>query len=232
MYRKLLYRNYGTAPENVNMAEKVIALVGAGGKTTMLHELIKRCVGEGKRVLATTSTHMFIEDGMDLSCDQASIIERIDRDGWCLAGRKSDTQEGKFTALPDEVYMAVSETVDVVIVEADGAKRYPAKLPREGEPVLPANVTNIAVVMGLAAVGKPKEEVIFRYDDMKDAYALKTFADKRVTRRMLREIIINCYLNPLKELRPDVAISCYFSYNEDGELRFKPAFPKGTSLDE
>ena len=39
----------------------VTAVVGAGGKTTLIRELSARYRAQGKRVLVTTSTHMFRE---------------------------------------------------------------------------------------------------------------------------------------------------------------------------
>ena len=41
--------------------EKVISIVGAGGKTTLVHKLAREYHRGGKGVLVTTTTHMYVE---------------------------------------------------------------------------------------------------------------------------------------------------------------------------
>ena len=53
---------------------------------------------------------------------------------------------------------------NIVLVEADGAKRLPIKIPREGEPVIPENTDICIVCMGIDAVGKKISEKCFRYE--------------------------------------------------------------------
>ena len=48
--------------------EKVISIVGAGGKTTLVHKLAREYHRSGKGVLVTTTTHMYVEADTDLSC--------------------------------------------------------------------------------------------------------------------------------------------------------------------
>ena len=45
----------------------VIAIVGAGGKTSRIKNLTRKYVQQGKSVLITTTTHMGLEPGMVLS---------------------------------------------------------------------------------------------------------------------------------------------------------------------
>lgn len=42
----------------------VIAIVGAGGKTSRIKNLTREYVQQGKSVLVTTTTHMGLEPGM------------------------------------------------------------------------------------------------------------------------------------------------------------------------
>ena len=46
--------------------EKVISIVGAGGKTTLVHKLAREYHRRGKGVLVTTTTHMYVEADTDL----------------------------------------------------------------------------------------------------------------------------------------------------------------------
>ena len=62
------------------------AFVGAGGKTTLIHEQAARYRAQGKRVFVTTSTHMFIEPETVLSDDPEVILAQLNRTGYVMAG--------------------------------------------------------------------------------------------------------------------------------------------------
>ena len=49
--------------------KKIISVIGAGGKTTLIHRLAEEYQRKGNAVLVTTTTHMFAEPGTDLSGD-------------------------------------------------------------------------------------------------------------------------------------------------------------------
>ena len=68
--------------------EKVISIVGAGGKTTLVHKLAREYHRSGKGVLVTTTTHMYVEADTDLSCDFFALRDKIIKDGYCMAGQK------------------------------------------------------------------------------------------------------------------------------------------------
>ena len=108
---------------------KVIAVVGAGGKTTRIHNLTKQYREEGKRVLVTTTTHMYREEGCILSGNVEEIIQRLDTCGYCMAGLPAE--DGKMKGLLKEVYEKVCDFAEVVLVEADGSKGYPVKYPAD-----------------------------------------------------------------------------------------------------
>ena len=57
----------------------VIAIVGAGGKTSRIKNLTKEYVQQGKKVLVTTTTHMGLEQGMVLSDNLEDIRQSICR---------------------------------------------------------------------------------------------------------------------------------------------------------
>ena len=62
------------------------AFVGAGGKTTLIHEQAAAFRAEGKTVFVTTSTHMFIEPDTVLSDDPDTILGELNRRGYVMAG--------------------------------------------------------------------------------------------------------------------------------------------------
>ena len=107
--------------------EKVISIVGAGGKTTLVHKLAREYHRRGKGVLVTTTTHMYVEADTDLSCDFFSLRDKIIKDGYCMAGQKiSEQSKPKMCGLPydllDKLIKDMPQALDYVIIEADGAK--------------------------------------------------------------------------------------------------------------
>ena len=53
---------------------------------------------------------------------------------------------------------------DLVLVEADGSRRLPLKVPRPGEPVLPENADMILCIAGLSSAGAAASEKCFRLE--------------------------------------------------------------------
>jgi xanthine dehydrogenase accessory factor len=116
------------------------AIVGSGGKTTLLKTLAQQYRRQGKTVFATTTTHMFIEEDTLLTDDAETILKVLKETGYAMAG----IREGiKFKALSAETYAAVCAYADVVLVEADGSKHMPLKYPNSTEPVIPDNAEEI-----------------------------------------------------------------------------------------
>ena len=97
----------------------ISAVVGSGGKTTLIRKLAAQYRSEGKTVLVTTSTHMFIEEDTLLTDDAAVLIDTLRKNGHVFAGTPENQ---KIKALPEPVYHAVCQAADVVLVEADGSK--------------------------------------------------------------------------------------------------------------
>ena len=126
----------------------MIAVIGSGGKTTLVKRLAERYHGEGKTVLVTTSTHMFVEEDTLLTDDAAQIISALREKGRIMAGVPDGI---KIRPLSKETFDAVCAHADVVLVEADGSKCMPLKYPNTTEPVIPENADEIIVVCGLNA---------------------------------------------------------------------------------
>ena len=63
-----------------------IAIVGSGGKTTLLKQLAARYRAEGRRVFVTTTTHMFPEPDTLLTDDADEIIRTLEETGYAMAG--------------------------------------------------------------------------------------------------------------------------------------------------
>ena len=169
------------------------AFVGAGGKTTLIHEQAAQFRAEGKRVFVTTSTHMFTEPDTMLSDDADVIIAELNRTGYVMAG----IPEGeKIRALSPETYEKVCAQADVVLIEADGSGRKPIKFPNSTEPVLPDHVDEIVVVCGLQALGRPLIEVAHRPELVKACLGAQD--DTIIPLEHIARLVCEGYLRPLR----------------------------------
>jgi len=150
----------------------VVSIVGSGGKTTLMYALARELAERGERVVTTTTTKIFPPRSSDspellVSDNEEFLLQRARE---LFQGVKHITVaerslgpklKGLSPTVIDE--MRDQGIADVIIVEADGAKRCPLKAPNETEPVIPASTTRTLSVVGLDGIGKPNtEEYVFR----------------------------------------------------------------------
>ena len=182
----------------------IVAVVGSGGKTTLIKNLAQKYRAEGKTVLVTTTTHMFIEEDTLLTDDAEAIIRHLEERGMVMAG----VPEGiKIKALSPQTFEAVSAAADVVLVEADGSKHMPLKFPNATEPVIPPGVEEIIVVWGPHGLGKPAWEVCHRLALVMDCLGIDE--DTPITREHVSLLLKKGYLKPLGQRYPDTIIRVY-----------------------
>lgn len=139
-----------------------IAAAGAGGKTTVLKRLAAEYKEKGLKPIVTTTTHMFREDSA-LFLEEPSVEEiltLLDKEGCAFAGGKA--KNGKIKILSANVLDAVLKLPNPVLVEADGARRFPAKFPADHEPVLLPQTTHVLYLYGMDAPGQKIKDVCFR----------------------------------------------------------------------
>ena len=145
-----------------------IAAAGAGGKTTTLKRLAGEYRQTGQKLIVTTTTHMFREDSPlfleDPSVDE--ILSLLDKEGCVFAGARA--KNGKIKILPADVLDAILQLPNPVLIEADGAKRLPAKFPAGHEPVFLPQTTHVLYVFGMDAPGRKIGEACFRPELMAD----------------------------------------------------------------
>ena len=107
----------------------VIAVVGGGGKTSLIYRLTDELIDKGKRVIITTTTHMAGESELPFARggDAVRVKELLDKERYVIAAEyEEDT--GKYASLTDEKLEELRELCDVMLVEADGAKHHPVKV--------------------------------------------------------------------------------------------------------
>lgn len=142
--------------------KQVIAVVGAGGKTTSITHLAKELVALGKRVVITTTTHMFLptEYGV-LKENQDQVLAMLDTNGLAVVGTPCEYE--KMTKVSDAFFEWLRTISDYVLVEADGSKRLPIKVPEKHEPVLPVGTDLMIVVAGLSCLDRSLKECCHRW---------------------------------------------------------------------
>jgi len=152
---------------------EVVALVGGGGKTTLMFRLADELVEAGRRVVTTMTTRIFVgqmarapvaltlDDLGDLPAQAAGLLRLLPgalaaHGHVLIAGGRAeepDKAQGIPPALAD--LLAAQPDVDCVIVEADGSRRLSFKAPAEHEPVMPSTATIVMPVAGMDVVGRP-----------------------------------------------------------------------------
>ena len=189
----------------------IIAVVGSGGKTTLIKKMAAQYRRAGKTVLITTTTHMFLEEDTLLTDDATAIIRALNETGYVMAG----IPEGeKCKALSKETFDAVCTCADVVLVEADGSKRLPLKYPNAAEPVIPENTDEIIVVCGLNAIGQRAKDVCHRLELVKACLGIE---DHTIIDPVhIQKLVVDGYLKPLRAAYPDTKIRV--SPRHDGSL--------------
>lgn len=180
----------------------IIAVVGSGGKTTLIKKLAAHYRSEGKTVLITTTTHMFLEEDTLLTDDADTILHALKETGYVMAGIPDGE---KIKALSTKTLAAVCGFADVVLVEADGSKQLPLKYPNATEPVIPENTDEIIVVCGLNAIGQKAKDVCHRLELVKECLGIDD--NTVITPAHIQKLVTEGYLKPLRAAYPKVKIS-------------------------
>ena len=143
----------------------VIAVTGAGGKTSLLVLLSRYCRDKRLRVLQTTTTKVQNPRWYDFGCDHVFFDDEVfhhePKAGEIVFYGMTGSDDGKIHAPDQDAIGRLSASYDVTIVEADGARRLPLKLHTARDPVIPTFVTSVIAVMGLSSLGKRRADVCF-----------------------------------------------------------------------
>ena len=115
----------------LGVTKGVTAVIGSGGKTSLLYELAEELRPCGTVLLATT-THIMRPPQYPFVQTPEELAAALAAGGVACVG--SLTPEGKLTAPAVDGWQ---QAADFVLVEADGSKRLPAKAHETWEPVLP-----------------------------------------------------------------------------------------------
>ncbi|MEW5988770.1 MAG: selenium-dependent molybdenum cofactor biosynthesis protein YqeB, partial [Chloroflexota bacterium] len=186
---------------------QLVAIAGAGGKTTLLLALGRSLPG---RVVMTTTTRLAVqeldlapavvlltaetprarrkEDGRGREKENEIGVE-LERYGSCLVmdGLEGDKAVGVPMDAPGR--LLARPDVDFVVVEADGSRGRPCKAPAAHEPVIPVEAGLVVYVAGIDAVGGRLAEVAHRPEQIGQLTGLAL--DDTMTPAALAALIIH-----------------------------------------
>lgn len=160
-------------PEILNIAKsRIMTIVGAGGKTTLLHSLSLAFLEGSFKTLLTTSTHMMRPD----SLSEAVFVEKEEVKMLYQAFRLSNlaalglpcqrnaASPIKWASPSPDFLQNIAALPDKIICEGDGSKGLPLKVPRSKEPVFYPGTDTVLGVIGLSALHRPVRDLVFGWE--------------------------------------------------------------------
>jgi probable selenium-dependent hydroxylase accessory protein YqeC len=166
--------------------ERIIAFTGSGGKTTLMFQMAQELAGQGKRVVTTTTTKIHVplehQNGAWVSIEKSldalgSLLKNLPGQGMHLtAGWRIIEKERKLEGIPLPVIEEISRwnSLDMLLIEADGSRGRGLKGYNDHEPVLPPNTDITIVIVALDALGHPYDrQSVHRHQVIEDITGLK-----------------------------------------------------------
>lgn len=146
-------------------SHEIVAIVGGGGKTTILYRLASETAASGGRSIVTGTTRFTPPERgprppLVFAETEAELVDRLRAalaqtpvvvagTGWGNKGRIMPVEPGWLTAL------AALPGVAAVVAESDGSAGRPFKAPAEHEPVVAPSTTLLLSVTGIDVLGRP-----------------------------------------------------------------------------
>lgn len=142
---------------------EMVALIGAGGKTTTLFRLASELREAGGKILVTTTTKIFkpakphvdrlflVQDLNALLPELAKIAAPV-----IIGAGYGISDDGKLLGFSAEWLDTIqrSAPLDAILIEADGAASRGFKIPSETEPVIPESCSIVIWTMSIKVLGE------------------------------------------------------------------------------
>lgn len=194
----------------------VISFTGAGGKTSLIRRLAWEGRERGFKVLVVTTTHMFRPSRYGVfQADKSQVRRMLEQESIAVAGREAGDQ--KITFVGNGFYQQICPLAELVLVEADGSRRLPLKVPGPGEPVVPCNSDMVLSVYGLSVLGQAAGKLCFRTElamEIMDNYGRKGYMQENgwtVQPEDLACLMQYGYLYPLRVKYSDIPVIPVFN---------------------
>lgn len=153
--------------EPLNLAQReIVALVGGGGKSSIMYALAEELALSGAKVLLTTTTKIFLpaHGRVDrlIIASEPGILDQI-KQGLApkdIVAFGSAVHSGKLVGVAPDFIDSLADLgiADYILVEADGAAGHPFKAPATHEPVVPQRTSTVLSIVGIDALGQPLDE--------------------------------------------------------------------------
>lgn len=161
-----------------------VSVIGAGGKSTLLQHLAMECLSIGYRVLTSSTTNMqpppaHKTDEFVVRQPDEDILERLRRSfennqHVTAAGASVPSDPGGIKSRSDKIKGFEPEELDaiheqgpqdILLIQADGARRRSFKTPAAHEPRVPSRTTHCILAVGLDVLGAPLDsEKVHRHE--------------------------------------------------------------------
>ena len=187
--------------EYLKIEPGVTALIGGGGKTTLMYKLSEELSLHGS-VIVCTSTKVFEPEGLPVLTGKSKdeVLNALRSRRVICAGTRIGN--GKLSA-PAIGFDELKKAADYIIVEADGAHRLPAKAHADHEPVIPECTDKTVLVLGADAFGRPIAEICHRpelFASIAGVDILSPVTPETVCRVITRERLGDClYINKVED---------------------------------
>lgn len=137
----------------------VTAVIGGGGKTTLLRTVGQELAQKKTVLLCTTTKIMPFSD-----IRWTDTLEKLDelRKAHRLLCMGTRLPESGKLAAPQASMAELMERFDYVLVEADGSAQRPLKAHAPHEPVIPPEANQTICVVGASGFGRPIQEAVHR----------------------------------------------------------------------
>lgn len=140
----------------------ITAVIGGGGKTTLLRALGEELAGAGHTVLLCTTTKIYPFPGLvNLSAPSEQELRRTLHSARLVAAGTPIPGTDKRCALGLSMDR-LAALADFVLVEADGSAGRPMKAHAPHEPVVPAQAGQTILVVGASGFGCPIAQAAHR----------------------------------------------------------------------
>lgn len=161
-----------------------VSIVGAGGKTTLMYRLAQAFADQGDTCILTTTTHILRP--ADLPVTDNPLVLHALLSAHPVVVYAAPAEEDRLGPPPD---MQIGHLADWLLVEADGSRQLPCKVPAEHEPRILPGTQVVLGVIGLRALNQPLRDVCFRLDHAKPL--LQTDSDAVVTPEDMVHILLS-----------------------------------------
>jgi molybdenum cofactor cytidylyltransferase len=144
----------------------VVAFVGAGGKSGAILAVSNGLRRAGMKVLVAPTTKMMLGEAdrigpLVTSEDAGALREKAERalsESSAVVAGSGMLSKNRVGGVDPASIGDLAHLVDVVLVEADGARRLPIKGTADHEPALPEAATLVVAVANVQALGTPVDE--------------------------------------------------------------------------